>query len=92
MAQIVDENEFDKLNDPSSIKIISNPIIISINIKFKFLAEIIESITSYIKESLKKDRRYKGISTNEYLQCLAKLAVTKNNKIKVFFFPPNMSI
>ena len=45
---------------------------------------MIESITGYIKESLKKERRYKGISTAEYLECLAKLAVTKENKTKVF--------
>ncbi|CAF0785528.1 unnamed protein product [Brachionus calyciflorus] len=64
LAQIINENEFDKLNDPSN--------------------EVAESVVNYIKESLKKERRYKGISTSEYLECLAKLAVTKDNKIKIY--------
>ena len=63
LAQIIDENEFDRLSDPSS--------------------EIIEALTSFIKESLKKDHRYKGISTAEYMECLAKLAINKDNKNKV---------
>ena len=63
LAQIVSENEYDKLNDSSS--------------------DIIESLVFFLNESLKKDQRYKGISTNEYLDCLAKLAVTKENKTKV---------
>lgn len=63
LAQIVSENEYDKLNDSSS--------------------DIIESLVFFLNESLKKDQRYKGISTSEYLDCLAKLAVTKENKTKV---------
>jgi hypothetical protein len=64
LAQIVDENEFDKSNDPSS--------------------ELIESISNYIKESLKKEHRYKGISTGEYMDCMARLAITKENKIRIY--------
>ncbi len=38
----------------------------------------------YLRESLLcKERTYKGLSTNEYLDCLAKLAVTKENKQKI---------
>ena len=49
----------------------------------KFQGDVIDSIANYIKESLKKDHRYKGITTAEYMDCMARLAVTKENKIKV---------
>ncbi len=63
LAQVVNENEFEKLNDSS---------------------QVIENIYFYLKESLKTDdHRYKGISTAEYLDSIAKLAVTQQNKIKL---------
>lgn len=64
LAQIVLENEYDKLNESS---------------------EVIETIAFYLKESLKKvDHRYKGLSTNEYLDCMSKLACLKENKVKIY--------
>lgn len=44
---------------------------------------MIENLISYIRDSLKKDHRYKGISTGEYMDSLARLAVTKENKQKI---------
>lgn len=43
---------------------------------------MIEKISYCVKESL-DTRRFKGISTSEYLDSMAKLAVTKSNKNKV---------
>ena len=48
--------------------------------------DVIETLTSYIKESLKKDKRFKGIATREYIECISKLAVNKENKTKVLSF------
>ena len=36
-----------------------------------------------LRESLNNQRQFKGISTNEYVECMAKLAVIKENKFKV---------
>lgn len=51
----------------------------------KIKGDVIESLTHFIKESLKKERRYKGISTVEYMDCMGRMAVTKENKSKVIF-------
>jgi heme oxygenase len=45
--------------------------------------ETLEAILYFIQESLKKDNRYKGITTTEYVNCLARLAVNKDNKEKI---------
>ena len=48
-----------------------------------FPGEVVENLVIYNKDSLKKDHRYKGISTSEYKNSHAKLAVIKENKQKV---------
>ena len=63
LAQIVSENDFNELNDPTN--------------------EAIENITFYIKRSIQSNGRYRGISTNEYLECMSRLAVTKDNQFKM---------
>lgn len=45
--------------------------------------EAIENISYYIKRSIQGNGRHRGISTNEYMACMAKLAVTKENQFKM---------
>ncbi len=65
------------------LKVLVYLILAQILDEFDPSAEIIELIVTYLKESLKKDHRYRGITSAEYLDSLAKLALLADTKSKL---------